>query len=90
MAQHIILASRALGLETTPLSPPPFIHQFLNVRKSTVLQSDCDLYYAGNNIYLVTSFCIYLLQVNILEIPNPGDPTGLSPLLTPRVSRTGE
>ena len=47
------------------------------------LQSYFSLIYAGNNIYLPTSFCQALLQRHILAIPDPDAPTVLSPLLTP-------
>ena len=61
----------------------PTIHRFLNARNATDHQSDCSLTYAGNNIYLPTSFCQALLQGHILAIPDLDAPTGLSPLLTP-------
>ena len=52
----------------------------------TALQADCSLTYAGNNIYLPTSFYQDMLQGHILAIPDPDVPTGLSPLLTPLYS----
>ena len=58
-------------------------HRFLNVRNATTLQADWYLTYAGNKIYLPTSFCQALLQGHILAIPDPDTPTGLSTLLTP-------
>ena len=45
------------------------IHRFLNARNATDLQADCSLTYAGNKIYLPTSFCQALLQGHILDIP---------------------
>ena len=64
-------------------SPPPTIHRFLNARNETALQANCSLTYAGNNIYLPTSFCQALLQGNILDIPDPDATMGLSHILTP-------
>ena len=61
----------------------PTIHRFLNARNTTALQANCSLTYAGNNIYVPTSFCQTLSQGDILAIPDPYAPTGLSPLLTP-------
>ena len=48
---------------------------------ATALQANFPLTYTGNNIYLPTSFWQALLQGNILAIPYPDAPTGLSPLL---------
>ena len=47
------------------------------------LQAHFPLTYEGDNIYLPTSFCQYLLQGHILVIPDPGAPTVLLLLLTP-------
>ena len=60
------------------LANPPTIHRFLNARNATALQADCDPTYAGNNIYLPTSFCQALFKGHILTIPDPDAPTGLS------------
>ena len=81
--QRVILAASATTGTSIPTSPPLTIHRFLNARNVTALRADCLLTYAGNNIYLPTSFCQALLQVHILAIPDPDVPTGLSPLLTP-------
>ena len=85
-AQRVILAASATTRTSIPKSPPPNIHRFLNARNATDLQADCSLTYAGNNIYLPTSFCQALLQGHILAIPDPDTPMGLSPLLTPSSS----
>ena len=55
-AQRVILAASATTRTSIPKSPPPTIHRFLNARNTTALQADCSLTYAGNNIYLPTSF----------------------------------
>ena len=83
MAQRVILAASATTGISIPTSPTPTIHCFLNSRNTTALQANCSLTYAGNNIYLPTSFCQALLQGHILAIPDPDVPAGLSPLLTP-------
>ena len=82
-AQRVILAASATTGTSILNSPTPTIHRFLNARNATAIQADCSLTYAGNNIYLTTSFCQDLLQGHILDIPYPDAPTGLSPLLTP-------
>ena len=82
-AQRVILAASATTGTSIPTSPPPTIHRFLNARNATALQADCSLTYAGNNIYLPTSFCQALLQGHILAIPDPDAPTVILPLLTP-------
>ena len=81
--QRIILAASATTGTFILTSLPPTIHRFLNARKAAALQADCSLTYAGNNIYLPTSFFQTLLQGHILTIPDPDSPTGRSPLLTP-------
>ena len=88
-AQRVILAASATTGTSIPTSPPPTIHRFLNARNVTALQADCSLTYTGNNIYLPTSFCQALLQGQILDIPKPDAPTGLSPLITP-LSSSGQ
>ena len=85
-AQRIIIASSATTGTSILTSPPPAIHRFLNARNMTALQANCSLTYAGNTIYLPTSFCQSLLQGHILKIPDPDTPTGISPLLTPPYS----
>ena len=80
-AQHVIMAASATTGTSILTSPPPTIHCFFNARNATALQADCFLTYAGNNIYLSTSFCQDHLQRHILAIPDSGVPTGLSPLL---------
>ena len=82
----ILMASPTTG-SSILTSPPPTIHRFLNARNATALQADFSLTYAGNNIYLPTSFCQSLLQGHILSIPDPDAPTVLSPLLTPYIFR---
>ena len=79
------MASATTGTYITTLLPPT-IHRFLNARNVTALQADCSLTYAGNNLYLPTSFCQALLQGHILAIPDPDTPAGISPLLTPPFS----
>ena len=83
MAQRVILAARDSDRKSISTSLPPTIYQFLDARNATALQADYALAYAGHNIYLPTSFCQALLQGNILAIPYPDAPTGLSPLITP-------
>ena len=56
-AQRVILAASATTGTSIPKSPPPTIHRFLNARNTTALQADFSLTYAGNNLYLPTSFC---------------------------------
>ena len=85
-SQRVILAASATTGTSIPKSPPPNIHRFLNARNATALQADFSLTYAGNNIYLPTSFCQALLQGHILSIPDPDAPTGLLSLLTPPYS----
>ena len=82
-AQLVILAESAITGTSIMTSSPPTIHRFLNARNATALQANCYLTYTGNKIYLPTFFCQALLQGNILSIPDPDMPTGLSPLLTP-------
>ena len=82
-AQGVILAARATTATSIPKSPPPIIHRFLNARNATALQANSSLTYAGNNLYLPTSFCQAILQGQILDIPDPDAPTGILPLLTP-------
>ena len=84
--QRVILVASATTGTSIPTLPPPTIHRFLNARNATALQEDCLLTYAGNNIYLPTSFCQALLRGHILAIPYPDAPTGLSHLLTPTYS----
>ena len=81
--QRVILAESATTGTSILTLPPSTIHHFLNARNATALQSYCLLTYAGNNIYLPTSFCQAVLQGHILAIPDAYAPTGLSPLLTP-------
>ena len=81
-SKRVILAASATTGPSIPTSPPPTIHRFLNARYVTALQADCSLTYAGNNIYLPTSFCQDLLQGHTLDIPDPDAPKGLSTLLT--------
>ena len=88
MAKRVILLASATTGTSILTSPPPTIHRFLNARNVTALQADCSLTYTGNNIYLSTSFCQALLQGQILAIPDPDAPAGLSPPLT-RPSSTG-
>ena len=76
-AHCVILAASATTGTSIPTSPPPTIYRFLNARNATALQADCSLTYAGNNIYLPTSFCQALLQGHILAIPDPDVPTHL-------------
>ena len=61
----------------------PTIHCSLNAPNTTVLQADCDLTYAGHNLYLITYFRQDLLQGHKLDIPDTDSNTGMSPLLTP-------
>ena len=82
-AQRVILVASATTGTFIPTSPLPTIHRFLNARNATALQADCSLTYAGNTIYLLTSFCQALLQGHILAIPDLDAPTGISPLITP-------
>ena len=81
--QRVILALSATNGTSIPTFTPPTFHFFLNARKTTALQADYSLTYAGNNLYIPTSFCQALLQRNIFSIPDPDTPTGISPLLTP-------
>ena len=85
-AQRVILAASTTTRTSIPTLTPPTIHRFLNARNATALQADCSLTYAGNNIYIPTSFCQALLQGHILAIPDPDAPTGLSPIFTPTSS----
>ena len=55
-AQRVILAANATTRTSIPTLLPPTIHRFLNARNVMALQADCSLTYAGNNIYLPTSF----------------------------------
>ena len=84
-AQRVILAASATTGTSIPTSPPPTFHRFLNARNVTSLQADFSLTYAGNNIYVPTSFFQALLQGHILAIPDPDAPTGLSPLTSLRL-----
>ena len=70
-AQRVILVASATTGTSISTSLPPTIHCFLNAINVTALQDDCLLTYAGNNIYLPTSFCQALLQGHILAIPDP-------------------
>ena len=88
MAKRVILLASATTGTSILTSPPPTIHCFLNARNVTALQADCSLTYTGNNIYVSTSFFQALLQGQILAIPDPDAPAGLSPPLT-RPSSTG-
>ena len=81
--QRVILAASSTTGTSILTLPPPTIHHFLNSRNVTALQADFLLTYAGNNIYLPTSFCQAHLQGQIMAIPDPDAPTSLSPLLTP-------
>ena len=83
MTQRVILAASAATGTSILTSPPPTIHRFLNARNATALQADFSLTYAGNNIYLPTSFWQALLQGHILAILEPDTPTGLSHILIP-------
>ena len=56
-SQCVILTARATTGTSIPTLPPPAIHRFINVINMTALQADFSLTYAGNNIYLPTSFC---------------------------------
>ena len=85
-AQRVILAEIASNCINILSVPPKYIHLFLNARNTTALQADYALTYAGHNPYLPTSFLQALLQGHILEIPDLGAPTGMSPLLTPPAS----
>ena len=86
MSQRLILSARTTNGTSIPNSPPPILHRFLNARKTISFQDDCALTYTGNNIYLPTSFCQYLLQGHILEIIDLDAPKGLSLLLSPTYS----
>ena len=55
-AHHFILAASATNGTSIPTSPPPTIHHFLNAKNATALQADFSLTYAGNHLYLSTSF----------------------------------
>ena len=81
MALCVILAASVTSGTSILTSPPPTIHRFLNARNATSLQADFSLTYAGNNIYLPTSFYQALLQGHVLAISDLDTPTGLS--LTP-------
>ena len=74
-SHRVILAASATTRTSTPTSPPPTIHCFLNARNARDLQADFSLTYAGNNIYLPTYFCQAFLQGHILAIPDPEAPT---------------
>ena len=82
-AQRVILAASATTGTSIPTLPFFTIHRFLNTRNATALQVDCFLIYAGNNIYLPTSFFQALLQGHILAIPDLDAPTDISSLPTP-------
>ena len=56
ISQNFILVQITLYGLNIPSSPPQSINHFLNERNSNVLQAGCVLTYAGNNIYLKTSF----------------------------------
>ena len=73
---------RNLHSDLAATHPPPF----LNARNATAFQADCALTYVCNNLYLPNYFFQSLLQVNILEIPDPDTPAELSLLLTPSSS----
>ena len=55
-SQRIILATSPTSRTSIPTSPPPIFHRFINTRNATDIQADFRLTYAGNNIYLLTSF----------------------------------
>ena len=74
---------KRLHRTSIPTSLPPTLHRFIIARNATALQANCALAYAGNNLYLPTSFCQALIQDNILDIPERDAPTGLLPILTP-------
>ena len=76
-SKRVILVTSASNGTSIPNSPPPTIHYFLKVRDETALQANCSLIYAGNNIYLPTSFYQALLQGHILAIPDLDAPTGI-------------
>ena len=57
IAQRFILSESATTRTSISTLPPPTIHRFLNARNTMALQADLYLTYAGNNIYLPTSFC---------------------------------
>ena len=80
--QRVIMAASASDGLTILSDMPQYLHHLLNTRNATVLQADCVLTYAEQNIYLPKYFCQSLLQVHILVIPNPDVPTGIYPLLT--------
>ena len=52
----VILGKSATTGTSIPTSLPPTIHHFLNASNVTALQADYSLTYAGNNIYIPTSF----------------------------------
>ena len=56
-AQRVILAAIATNGTYILTLPPPTIHRFLISRNVTALQVNCALTYAGNNLYITTSFC---------------------------------
>ena len=85
-SQRVILAASATNRTSILTSPPPTIHRFLNARNKAAFKDGFYLTYAGNNIYLSTSFCQSLLQGHILAIPKPDVPTGISTLLNPQYS----
>ena len=82
-SHRVILAANSFDGLVIPMAPPPSRHCFLNARDVTEIQANCALIYFGNSIFLPTTFYQDLLQAHILVIPDPGAPTGLSPLLTP-------
>ena len=70
-AQCVILAASVTNGTSIMTLPPPTLHCFLNGSNVTALQDNCDLTYAGNNLYFITSFCQDLFQGHILAIPDP-------------------
>ena len=55
-AQRVILVASTTTGTSIPKYPPPTILRFLIARNETALQDDCSITYAGNNLYLPTSF----------------------------------
>ena len=82
-AQQNILVASASNMLTVPTNLLRFIHTFLNESNPSTLQADCNLTYAGHNLYLTISLGWSLIQGPILMIPDTASLTGMSPILTP-------
>ena len=76
-SQWFIMAASTSYRGSIRLSMPSSIYRFLNMCNATCLQSECDMKYSGQNLYLPTPFCQYILQGHTLVTPDPGSPIRL-------------